>query len=172
MRKYLIDFSFKTLDEFESQKYYANNILEMRKMKKNISKYLKIEKKYIDFFLELFDMNNKKVEVKFKNFSFYANEYLFDVEKKEFENFFRTLSFEEIFFKEKIEIIDNNYFKMLIKITYRDYLETKNLSMYFEKLKIEINSIGDYLYTIKLNQKMKYSISEILKKNKLYLKEL
>lgn len=172
MKEYLIDFSKVQLNENESLYYYSNDIFEIKKMNRDISKYIEIEKKYILLFIELFNINNKKVEIKFENFSFYEIEYLFEEEKEEFKRFFKNLSFEEIFFRKKFEIVNINYLKMLVKISYRNIWETKNLIFYFKNLNIEIHSIGDYLYILKKNKKLGKKIIEIFKQKGLYIKEL
>lgn len=172
MTNYILDFSDYILSEKEAVKYFEKDIIEMKKLNLDISNYLKIEKEYINYFQKLFEINNGIVKVIFKSFGYYMSDYLFKHEKKLFERFFRELKFEQIFFAEPIIITNIEYFKLLIKISYRDIYEGKSLKFIFRKIKLEILPIGDYCYLVKTSKK---TILELLKKTrkmKIYLKEI
>ena len=171
MKTYLLDFSEKKLDESESIDFFRYSINEMSKKDINVTKYLEIENNYIEFFKILFELNNSKVKIVFRDFEFDFIKEWFKNERELFIKFLFKLSFDNIFFKKYFEVTNFEYFKSLIKLSYRNFNASSWLKMEYEELQITVFSLYDYCYTINLKKESFILVSKILKKLNIYLKD-
>lgn len=172
--KYLLDFTKETLSEQEAREFYSNDIIEQSYQNKDISNYIKIEKEYLKFFEELYTMNDNKVILKLKQFTFDEINYLFENEKEKFIEMFRSLSFDEIFKSQKIGHLNLEYFKTILRATIRNFYNTHLIKFEFNKLKLKMESIGDYCFIMIGRKGDLEKLEEVISRNKIdvYIKKM
>lgn len=138
----------KNKEEKEEYLYWNMDDIPKNNPKFNLDFYKKNEKLMINFFKKLYILNNNYATVYLKPISRnHKYNYLY-YERKNFWIKMKKLSFEQLFLNKEIKICNMKDFSFYIKFGYRDKDINQGIKILFDKLKIEIESTGEYSYLI------------------------
>ena len=169
--KYVVDVLENTLNREEANEYYAKSVVEMNEIERE--SYIKNEMKYVSFFEDLFEKNDKEVIIKINNFCNSDINEFFEQEKLDFLDELKKINIEDIMLKNDIIIEHFKDIICLIKLSYRDFTAGANkLELKYKNIGVEISSNSDYIYILNDLSNLKIEISKIARKNSLFLKEI
>ena len=169
--RYLIDVIKKRLNREEAKKYYEKSIVDMNNIER--IPYLKDEMKYISFFKELFELNNKKLAMQINSFCSEDINEFFENEKKDFLDGLKKMKIEDLMLKNEMKIENFDDIIFFIKLSYRDFTAGYDkIVLKYKDINLKISSNSDYTYILDTSHNLDIKIKEIAEKHMIFLKKI